>query len=222
MLVRKTSTKWCAPSVPVLPSSVLSTVIGHTVTYAGRMGQALAIAAHGLGCSERTLRRCIADGTLHGRRVGARQVELSIAEQDYLKSHWRLLKAIRSALRTERDVRLAVLFGSTATGENHLGSDVDVLIAHRRDGQRVLAGLKMRLRRALGKPIHIVSLEQAKTCSSLLADILCEGRVLVDRDDLWPELTAQYDEVLAQAAHEEQVTTASALNAVAAARARIR
>jgi len=66
-----------------------------------------------------------------------------------------------------------------------------------------------------------VSLEQAKTCPSLLADILCEGRVLIDRDGLWLELTAQYDEVLAQAAHEEQAVAASALNAVAAARARI-
>ncbi len=185
------------------------------------MGQALAITARGLGCSERTLRRCIADGTLHGRRVGTRRAELSAAEQDYLKSHWQLLKAIRSALRTERGVRLAVLFGSAATGEDRPGSDVDVLIVHRRAGQRTLVGLKTRLRGALGKPVHIVSLEQAKTCPSLLADILCEGRVLIDRDGLWLELTAQYDEVLAQAAHEEQAVAASALNAVAAARARI-
>lgn len=185
------------------------------------MGQALADTAMELGCSERTLRRYVNEGVLRGRRITA-QLEFSSGEESYLRSHWTLLKTLKRTLRTERDVRLAVLFGSTATGDDRASSDVDVLIAHRRAGQRPLAGVRLRLRRVLGKPVHVVSLEQAHTSPSLLADILREGRVLIDRDGLWHELTSQYDNVLARAAHEEQASAASAREAVAAARARIR
>jgi hypothetical protein len=100
--------------------------------------------------------------------------------------------------------------------------DVDVLIAHRRSGPRPLAGLRLRLRRALGRPVHVVSLEQAQDSPSLLADILQEGRPLIDRDGLWGALSAQADDVLAQAAHEDRATATSALDAIAEARARLR
>lgn len=184
------------------------------------MGRALAETALGLGCSERTLRRYVNDGVLHGRRI-ASQLELSSEEENYARSHWTLLKTLKRALRNERDVRLAVLFGSTAAGEDRPSSDVDLLIVHRRREQRALAGLRMRLRDALGKPVHVVSLDQAQRAPSLLADILTEGRVLIDRDALWDELTGQYDRVLASAVQEESISAASARGAVLAARARI-
>jgi predicted nucleotidyltransferase len=186
------------------------------------MGQALGHTASDLGCSERTLRRYIGDGLLRGRRVAYRSLELSSEEARYLRSHWTLLHALKAALRTERDVRLVVLFGSTAVGEDEPASDVDVLIAHRRSGPRPLAGLRLRLRRALGRPVHVVSLEQAQDSPSLLADILQEGRPLIDRDGLWGALSAQADDVLAQAAHEDRATATSALDAIAEARARLR
>jgi predicted nucleotidyltransferase len=183
------------------------------------MGQALADTAMELGCSERTLQRYVNDGVLRGRRVTP-QLELASGEESYLRTHWTLLKTLKAVLRTERDVRLAVLFGSTATGEDRASSDVDVLIAHRRSGQRVLTGVRLRLRGALGKPVQLVSLEQAQVSPSLLADILQDGRVLIDRDGLWGELTERYDDVLRRAVEEERASAASARGAVAAARGR--
>lgn len=186
------------------------------------MGQALDTVAREVGCSERTLRRYVGDGLLRGRSLVPRQLEISSAEERYLKSHWALLRELKGALRTERDVRLAVLFGSTAIGDDLPGSDVDLLISRRSCDQRGQAGLRLRLRRALGEPVHLVSLDQAEASPSLLADVLREGRPLIDRDCLWGTLQERVDEVLAQAASEERQTAVQARDAVAAARARIR
>ena len=66
---------------------------------------------------ERTLRRVAAEGLIHGRRTSARRFETSLREEAYLRRHWPLLSELRDALRTEPNVRLAVLFGSQATGQ---------------------------------------------------------------------------------------------------------
>lgn len=185
------------------------------------MGQALGHTADELGCSERTLRRYIGDGLLRGRRVAHQGIELSVEEARYLNSHWSLLHTLKGALRTERDVRLAVLFGSAAVGEDRSESDIDVLIAHRRSEPRSLVGLRSRLHRALDRPVHVVDLEQAHNVPSLLADVLQEGRPLIDRDGLWSDLSAQTNDILAQAAREDRDAAASALDAIAEARARL-
>jgi predicted nucleotidyltransferase len=184
------------------------------------MGAALETVAREVGCSERTLRRYVSDGLLQGRRIVPGRLEVSLEEQSYLRSHWELLSRLKGALRTERDVRLAVLFGSTAVGEDKLDSDVDVLIAHRHPDEVRRAGLRLRLHRALGKAVHVVSLEQAQTSPSLLADILQEGRPLIDRDGLWHTLQAHRHDVLVEAMREEQVIAAEAHATIAAARAR--
>jgi predicted nucleotidyltransferase len=185
------------------------------------MSQALSVSAEKVGCSERTLRRCVNEGLLRGRRVARRQLELSRAEEKYLTSHWELLSKLRTALRTERAARMVVLFGSTATGEDHDSSDVDLLVVHDEEGPRSLARLQMRLRRALGRPVDVVGLEQAETMPTLLADILREGRVLVDRDGLWEGLQERRREVYAAAAREEREVAQRARETVVAARERI-
>jgi predicted nucleotidyltransferase len=186
------------------------------------MGQALAETAASLGCSERTLRRYVNGGALRGRRMTPKGLEISREEERYLESHWALLSALTRALRTERDVRLAVLFGSSAVGEDGVDSDVDVLVSHRRTGPLSLAGLASRLGRALGKRAHVVSLEQARTSPSLLADIVKEGRPLLDRDCLWPEVLADGDHIMAGAAREERAIATRAAEAIAQARERLR
>ena len=100
-----------------------------------------------------------------------------------------------AALRTERDVRLAVLFGSTATGEDTPVSDVDLLIVHRRAGCDECSWVcGARLRHALGTPVDVVMLDQAEdTARRCLPTSLREGRVLVDRDDLWGALQQRRD-----------------------------
>jgi predicted nucleotidyltransferase len=185
------------------------------------MSQALSASAERLGCSGRTLRRFVNDGLLRGRRVARRRLELSYTEEDYLARHWELLSRLRGALRTERAVRLVVLFGSSAVGDDHDSSDVDLLVVHRNSGPRALAGLKLRLRRALERSVDVVGLEQAETMPTLLADILREGRVLIDRDGLWEGLRERRQEVFAAAAREERATATRAREAVAAARTRV-
>jgi predicted nucleotidyltransferase len=185
------------------------------------MGRVLGETANRVGCSERTLRRHINGGLLHGRRIAGGQLELSHAEEAYLRGHRALLSKLMAALRTERDVRLAVLFGSTATGEDTPVSDVDLLIVHRRPGVMVQVDLRMRLRRALGTPVDVVMLEQAEEQPSLLADVMREGRVLVDRDDLWGVLQQRRDEIFAAGGREEELVMTRARAAVAEARERL-
>jgi predicted nucleotidyltransferase len=185
------------------------------------MGLALGTSAKKIGCSERTLRRYINGGLLRGRRIAGGQLELSHAEEAYLRGHRALLGKLMAALRTERDVRLAVLFGSTATGEDTPLSDVDLLIVHRRSGAMVQARLCIRLRRALGTPVDVVMLEQAEAQPALLADVMREGRVLVDRDDLWVGLQRRRDQILAAGAREDEQIMIDARATFAAARERL-
>jgi predicted nucleotidyltransferase len=185
------------------------------------MSQALSASAERVGCSERTLRRCVNDGLLRGRRVARRRLELSCVEEEYLSRHWELLSKLRTALRTERAARMVVLFGSTATGDDQDSSDVDLLVVHDNPGPRSLVGLQMRLRRALERPVDVVGLEQAEAMPTLLADVLEEGRVLIDRDGLWEQLCGRRGEVLAAAGREEQAIVEGARAAVRAARERI-
>jgi predicted nucleotidyltransferase len=116
---------------------------------------------------------------------------------------------------------LAVLFGSIATGEDTPVSDVDLLIVHRRSGGMVQAGLCIRLRRALGTPVDVVMLEQAEVQPSLLADVIREGRVLVDRDDLWAGLQERRDQILAAGTREDEQIMIAARATFAAARERL-
>jgi predicted nucleotidyltransferase len=185
------------------------------------MGSMLARSAAEVGCSERTLRRHVSRGLLRGRRIVRGQLELSLAESGYLRDHWELLNKLMTTLRTEREVRLAVLFGSTATGEEAPTSDVDLLIVHRHPAWSTQAGLRIRLRRALGAPVDVVLLEQAEAQPSLLADVLREGRVLVDRDDLWGGLQQRRDEILAAGAREDGLIMARARATLTAARERL-
>jgi predicted nucleotidyltransferase len=137
---------------------------------------------------ERTLRRAAADGLVRGERVSPRRFQITLREESYLRTHWELLRALRAALRTEPNVRLAVLFGSTATGSDDEQSDLDVLVALHDPGVRRLAELAERLSRALSREVQLVRLSEAQASPTLMLDVLEQGRVLVDRDDLWSGL----------------------------------
>lgn len=183
------------------------------------MGRALGHTAAALDFSERTLRRYVNDGLLRARRVG-RQVELAPREERYLRSHHELLRALRGTLRTERNVQLAVLFGSTATGEDSKSSDVDLVVSLRDSAPRSLASLRRRLQARLGRRVHLVVLEDAHEAPSLLADVLAEGRVVIDRNGLWPQLTDQLDLVAERAAHADLELMTRAAASLSAARQR--
>jgi predicted nucleotidyltransferase len=185
------------------------------------MGRALAETAEMFDCSERTLRRYINDGLLRGHKLDSYRFELPLQEQGYLHSHWSLLHGLRTALRAERDVRLAVLFGSASTGEDGQDSDVDVMVAYRREGALALAALRHRLARGIGRDLHLVRFEDAGQSANLLADIISEGRVVIDRDDRWQQLQASRAHIHKLAEKEDADAIALAKASIRAAKSRL-
>lgn len=142
--------------------------------------------ARHLDVPERTLRRAAAEGLVHGQRISPRRYETSLREEAYLRRQWPLLHELRAAFRTEPSVRLAVLFGSQATGTAGERSDVDLLVALTDPSAARIAQLTGRLERRLGREVQLVRLQDAERTPSLMADALEQGRVLVDRDGGWP------------------------------------
>lgn len=142
--------------------------------------------ARDLKADERTLRRAVAQGTVHCRRLGPRRVKLPPGEAEYLRDYWELLSRLKRALRTERDVRLAVLYGSMARGDADGGSDLDLLVALADDDPLATARLAMRLGEVTDRDVDVARIDRIEaTAPLLLARVLDEGRVIVDRDGLW-------------------------------------
>ena len=83
-------------------------------------------------------------------------------------------------LRSEQDLTLAIVYGSVATGNVRADSDVDLGVLF---GQPMTARQKMdlagRLEQALLRTVDLVDLGAAS--GTLLRQILCKGRVLVQR-----------------------------------------
>lgn len=140
-----------------------------------------------LDIPERTLRRAADEGLVHGERTSPRRFRTTLREEDYLRRYWPLLRELRGALRTEPSVRLAVLFGSVARGEAHARSDIDLLVDMVGDVARV-ADVSGRLSRRMGRTVELVRLVDARRSPLLMAAALEYGRVLVDRERVWPTL----------------------------------
>lgn len=98
-----------------------------------------------------------------------------------------ILGALETALRHEPGVRLAVVFGSVATGRDRPTSDVDIGVLTDRDETSRLA---VTFSRATGRVADVVSLD---TASPLLRfEIARDGRVLVERaPHLWADFRAR-------------------------------
>jgi predicted nucleotidyltransferase len=153
-------------------------------------GTSLGQLARYLEVPERTLRRAAAEGLIRGQRLSERRYKTTLREESYLRSHWTLLSGLRRALRTEPNVRLAVLFGSLAKGEASEDSDLDLLVSLRDGSAGGVAALSGRLGQRVGRSVQVVRLEEAERAPTLMADVLADGRVLVDRDGIWPRLLA--------------------------------
>jgi uncharacterized protein len=164
----------------------------------------LKLLAREIGVDERTLRRATVQGTVRAERPSPRKLRLPSAEALYLRRQWPLLGALRAALRTEPNVRFALLFGSTARGDDGPESDVDVLVElDDSDLLRVL-DLERRLGEVLGRRVDVVRLEDAERNSTMLALVVEDGRVLVDRVGRWAELSADPEELRRTARRDER------------------
>lgn len=164
-----------------------------------------------LHTSQRTLRRAADAGLVRADRLSERRVHVPDAERRYLASHWALLSGLRAALRTEPNVRLAVLFGSSARGDDTPKSDVDVLVQLASPGRFRLLELEDRLAVAIGRTVEIVRLSDAEREPTLLSEIIADGRVLTDRDGSWPRYVADEHGIRERAEHDFAARAAAAL-----------
>ncbi len=102
-----------------------------------------------------------------------------------------MLAALRGALRTEPNVAFALLFGSAARGDDGGDSDLDLIVALRDPSMEGMVELQDRLERRLGREVDVLSVEAASSNDLLISMAVEEGRVLVDRIDLWPDLRSE-------------------------------
>jgi predicted nucleotidyltransferase len=167
--------------------------------------------ARELGVNERTLRRAVSQGTLRARRPSPRVLDLPLSERRYIRRLWPLLSVLRMALRTERNVRFALLFGSAATGADTPASDIDVLVDLCDPNLERVADLSAKLEAAIGRPVDIIRLEDAEVDPSFLADVISEGRVLVDRGHLWSDLRRREAALRRRGRRQDVQRTRSAL-----------
>lgn len=171
----------------------------------------LELLAKEVGVSERTLRRSVNQGTLRARRPTPRSLELPLSERQYIRGHWQLLSALRAGLRTAPGVRLAILHGSAARGTDSPVSDIDVAVEMREPSLDSITDVTAKLTAATGRRIDVIRLQDASADPSFLADMLKEGRVLVDRDGLWPDLRRREPEVRQRGREQQRERVRAAL-----------
>lgn len=190
------------------------------------MSSVLEQLAREVGVHERTLRRAVGSGLIRARRPSARQLLLSDPEATWIRSHWPLVGELLAALRTEPNLELVVLFGSVARGDDMPDtSDIDLLVELRRSYPGALETLRGRLSERLQRAVQLVPLQATQRSPHLRAEVLRDGRPLVDRARLWPQLQARAGQAQGQAAragrelHEEAQAALGYFQRLATARA---
>lgn len=175
----------------------------------------LADLAREIGVDARTMRRAAADGTIRCERLSARRQSVDDREHSYALTHWPTLAKLRKLLRTEPNVRLAVLYGSTARGEDTSTSDIDLLVSFADDRPEAAIKLAMRLERGLGREVDVARLNRVQDAAPLLLlQVIDDGRVVLDRDDLWPDLLRHRDEIEQRAYRQHEAQRQRARTAI--------
>lgn len=174
----------------------------------------LQLLASEVGASERTLRRAVSQGTLRGERLSPRHLRLAATEKRYIRRSWKLLSVLRKSLRTEPNVRFALLFGSAARGDDTGSSDVDLLVDMRDASLVARVDLAMKLEAILDREVDITPLEAVADSPELLATAAREGRVIVDREGRWPQLGGELDRLTRRAEAQARKDKHRALAAV--------
>ena len=93
------------------------------------------------------------------------------------------MEAVRRLLTEDQRVLYALVFGSTARGTTHAGSDLDVAIelaASERLGPGELGDLISSLERASGRPVDLVLLGEAPP--AVAYRVFRDGQLLVVKD----------------------------------------
>lgn len=152
---------------------------------------------------------------LHCRRPTPRRLEIDAEERFYLRGHWELLSQLRAELRTEPNVRFAAIFGSVARGDESEASDLDMVIDFDRRDRRGRIRLANKVEAVSERRAQLLHLHDVELCApDLLGEVLVEGRVLIDRDDRWPELMRRRRQILKRARGARQELLAAERTAI--------
>lgn len=101
-----------------------------------------------------------------------------------------LLERLRRCAASIPEVRLAVLFGSTARGQATRRSDVDIGVSIEPDTPAVRRRVAVELDRAAGRSVDVVFLEEAPPL--LRFEISKDGVLLFQNEDhLWTDFKAR-------------------------------
>jgi uncharacterized protein len=145
-----------------------------------------------VGVSVPTIRRAVEIGLIRGTRPSPRKLVVPLAERAYVRRNWPLLSELRRHLRTEKSVRVAVLYGSTARGSAGEDSDVDLAVLLVGDGPSARLALQARLAEKLGRRVQVTDMRDARASMPLWSGIREDGRVLANRDDVdWRRIRAR-------------------------------
>jgi predicted nucleotidyltransferase len=162
--------------------------------------------ARELGANEDTLRRAARVGTIRAEQLRARSWYVTEAEREYALRHWDLLATLKRSLRTQRNVRIAVVYGAIARGDDHPGSQLDLLAGFLKDGPDAAATLADRMERALGRPVGVARLNRTERLFPLLMiQVLGEGRVVIDRAHQWARVVDRRASIAVRARGERKV-----------------
>ena len=102
-----------------------------------------------------------------------------------------LKQAILDSIRIQPDIRLAILFGSLATGEAHEGSDLDIAVdAGRSLTAREKMALISELAQRTGRPVDLVDIRAVG--EPLLGQILRHGKRIMGSDTHYANLISRH------------------------------
>jgi uncharacterized protein len=90
------------------------------------------------------------------------------------------VEALTRVVASVPDLRLAVLFGSAAKGQERPGSDLDVGVLFASGAQADMAALRVALERETGRVVDLIQLDSAPPL--LRMEIGRHGRVLFERE----------------------------------------
>ena len=98
---------------------------------------------------------------------------------------------IQATLAPHLEVRLAILFGSLATGQGHHDSDVDLAIDAGQPLEiKAKIALMAQLAECTGRPVDLIDLQTVG--EPLLGQILKHGKRLLGEDGLYAELIKRH------------------------------
>ena len=107
-------------------------------------------------------------------------------------------------------MRCAVLFASRARGDDETDSDLDLLVWLGDATRAERNAMARRLSARWGGCVDVLDVRDAGAQPTLLESIIRDGRVVADRENLWPALREEAGTVRRRADHERRELAAEA------------